>query len=97
MLAVDELQPGRVPVTGRVRVSVEQASTWLGRVELTGQLWAHARPAIPVSPIGRWYQLQGIDAGMSVPDARYVNRLPDRTRGRGWCSPGQRVCMKSLR
>ena len=82
VLAVEELHTTDppTPIVGNVRVSIEAAGLNLrlgDHVQVTGKLY---RPRGPRNP-GElnwvdWYRQQGIDAGMSVDGAAYVERLP---------------------
>lgn len=82
VLVVEELRTTDppTPVVGNVRVSVEAAGLHLrlgDRVQVTGKLF---RPRGPRNPgeldWGDWYRQQGIDAGMAVDGAAYIEKLP---------------------
>ncbi len=83
VLAVDELRTSAppLPVAGNLRVSVEARglSLQLGqRVQLTGRLWRLLGPQNPGEvDWSRWYRQQGVDAGLTVPEAAHVVVLPD--------------------
>ncbi len=94
VLAADELRTTDppTPITGHVRVAVEATGLDLRvgqRVQLTGKLY---RPSGPRNPgardWARWYQHQGIDAGLAVENAAHVKVLSDNAtrwqRLTGW-------------
>ncbi len=83
VLALDELRVTvpPTPVVGNVRVNVEAEGLKLQlgqRVQVTGKLYVPMQPRNPGEfDWSRWYEQQGIDAGLSVEGAEHVAVLPE--------------------